>query len=113
LDTELVDIASLTADPANVRTHDDQNIEAITGSLNRFGQQKPIVVNQDGLVVPGNGTLDAARPLRWTTIAVVRTPLEGNEAMAYAKPYPARTWIAHGELQDASGCGSVVRQIQS
>ena len=81
---ETVPLASLTPDPDNARTHPGRNLEAIVGSLRRFGQRKPIVVDADGIVRAGNGTLEAARSLGWETIAVVRTALRGPEAAAYA-----------------------------
>lgn len=77
-------IDELTADPANVRKHNHKNLEAIIGSLRRFGQQKPIVVDQNGVVRAGNGTLAAAQHLGWETIRVVETTLTGSEATAYA-----------------------------
>ena len=61
LHVEPASVDSLSADPANVRTHDKRNIDAIKASLRRFGQQKPIVVDGDGVVVAGNGTLAAAQ----------------------------------------------------
>ncbi len=60
---ETVAIASLNADPSNVRAHDSRNIEAIKASLAKFGQRKPIVVGADDVVQAGNATLDAARSL--------------------------------------------------
>lgn len=84
MNTETVDISTLTPDPANVRKHDQRNLDAIKGSLKRFGQQKPIVVDADGVVVAGNGTLEAAKALGWTQIAVARTELRGAEATAFA-----------------------------
>ena len=81
---ENVTVDSLAFDPANVRKHDERNIAAIAASLQKFGQQKPIVVGPDGVVIAGNGTLEAARSLDWKKIAIVRTTLEGAEAIAYA-----------------------------
>lgn len=81
---EKAPIDSLTPDPENVRKHSDRNIQAIKASLERFGQQKPIVVDQDGVVVAGNGTLTAAKALGWTHIEVVRTSLSGDERAAFA-----------------------------
>jgi len=71
-------------DPANVRKHNEKNLEAIMASLKRFGQQKPIVVNSDNIVIAGNGTLEAATALGWSEIAAVKTNLGGSEATAYA-----------------------------
>jgi DNA modification methylase len=82
--SEQVAISTLSTDPANVRTHPERNLSDIAASLKRFGQQKPIVVDADGVVVAGNGTLEAARSLGWDKIAVVKTKLAGADRTAYA-----------------------------
>lgn len=82
--TERAYLKDLTPDPANLRRHPERNIEAIMASLRRFGQQKPIVADKDGIVWAGNGTLEAAKRLGWETIEVVRTNLTGVEATAFA-----------------------------
>lgn len=81
---ERVSVDSLTEDPANVRLHPERNLDAIKASLRRFGQQKPLVADGKGVVVAGNGTLRAARALGWTEVDVVRTELEGADAVAFA-----------------------------
>jgi ParB-like chromosome segregation protein Spo0J len=81
---ERVELSKLAADPANVRKHNSKNLKAIEASLRRFGQQKPIVVDGDGIVRAGNGTLAAAQQLGWTHIDIVRTSLKGADATAYA-----------------------------
>jgi len=83
LDALSVPIADLTEDPANARTHSQRNIAAIASSLRRHGQQKPIVVNSKGIVIAGNGTLQAARDvLNWTEIAAVTFDSESATAQA-------------------------------
>jgi ParB-like chromosome segregation protein Spo0J len=72
---ENVNINSLTPDPANARRHDDKNLKAIADSLKLFGQRKPLTVTPDSIVVTGNGTLEAAKSLGWTEIAIARTPV--------------------------------------
>ena len=72
---ETVNVNSLTPDPANARKHDGKNLKAIASSLEKFGQRKPIVVTPDSIVVAGNGTLEAAKSLGWTEIAIARTPV--------------------------------------
>ena len=81
---EMVSIGSVKFDEHNVRQHNKEGLAAIKSSLKRFGQQKPIVVDADGVVRAGNGTLEAAIQLGWTKIAVVRSKLSGNDATAYA-----------------------------
>jgi DNA modification methylase len=72
---ETVNVNSLTPDPSNARKHDGKNLQAIAHSLEKFGQRKPIVVTPDSIVVAGNGTLEAAKSLGWTEIAIARTPI--------------------------------------
>jgi hypothetical protein len=81
---EVVAIGSVTQDPSNVRRHNERNLEAIMASLRRFGQQKPVVVDDQGVVRAGNGTVLAATKLGWESIAIVRSDLEGAAATAYA-----------------------------
>ena len=82
--TESVAIESISQDPANVRRHGERNLSAIVASLRKFGQQKPIVVSKDGIILAGNGTYEAARKLGWDKIDIVRSKLTGSEATAYA-----------------------------
>jgi len=84
LRVERRDVASLSCDPANARTHSEANLDAIRRSLQRFGQQKPIVVDSAGVVRAGNGTLEAARSLGWEELSVVVSDLSGDEMTAFA-----------------------------
>jgi ParB-like chromosome segregation protein Spo0J len=77
-------IDALELDPENARKHSDENIRAIEHSLNRFGQQKPIVVTDKGLVKAGNGTVMAAKRLGWTKLWCRITDLPDEEADKYA-----------------------------
>lgn len=77
-------IDQIHADENNVRKHPEENLEAITRSLEAFGQQKPIVIDKHHTCLAGNGTLLAARALGWTHLAVVTSGLSGSSARAYA-----------------------------
>lgn len=77
-------VGEVSTDPANLRIHDERSIEALRASLRRFGQQKPIVVDDAGVVVAGNGTLEAARSLGWSHVATIRSDLVGIDRTAYA-----------------------------
>jgi DNA modification methylase len=80
-----VAVNSVKPDPANVRLHDERNIVTIKSSLQRYGQRKPIVVNRrTGLVEAGSGTLDAARALGWSHVAVVFVDDDPTTATGYA-----------------------------
>jgi ParB-like chromosome segregation protein Spo0J len=80
---ESVSVDEISPDPANARMHDRRNLDAIAGSLRKWGQQKPIVISEAGVIVAGNGTWEAAKQIGWKRINAVRTKLEGSEAVAY------------------------------
>ena len=114
---EKVALVNISPDPANVRKHTRRNLEAIKASLRRFGQQKPIVIDNNNVVRAGNGTLAAAAEMGWKEVAVVRTQLAGADAVAYAiadnrtaelaqwdeQALSAQLAAMDGELQDAAG----------
>jgi ParB family transcriptional regulator, chromosome partitioning protein len=77
-------IADLTPDPQNARQHDDKNLKAIQGSLTQFGQRKPIVITEAGVIVAGNGTVEAAKLLGWTNIMAVKVPEDWTPAQVKA-----------------------------
>ncbi len=82
---ELRKISSLKYDPNNVRLHTDRNLEAVKASYLRFGQQRPILISEDGTVVAGNCQLAAAKDLGWEEIQIQVTSLrEAGEIKAYA-----------------------------
>ena len=81
---ENVTLTSISPDPDNARNHDERDILAKMAILRKYGQQKPLVVDKNDVIVAGNGFYEAARRLEYKTIAVVRTGLEGAEARLYA-----------------------------
>jgi DNA modification methylase len=102
---ETVAIASLVSDPNNARKHDEKNLEAIVGSLQTFGQRKPIVVSSDNVVVAGNGTIEAAKRLGWDKIEIVRVPADWSadqiKAFALADNRTAELAAWNGEVLTA------------
>jgi len=77
-------VGDLKHDPDNVRRHAERDVESIKRSLDRYGQQKPVVADAEGVVRAGNGVLAAARLLGWEEVDVVRTTLTGDQLAAYA-----------------------------
>lgn len=86
LKVEIVEISTLIPDPANARKHGQRNLDAIRASLREFGQRRALVVTGESVVIAGNGTMEAAKALGWTKIAITRTPKEWDydRARAYA-----------------------------
>lgn len=76
-------IDTLNLDERNARKHERRSLDTIKTSLSTYGQQKPIVALTSGVVIAGNGTLEAARELGWDRLAVVTFDNE-DEARARA-----------------------------
>jgi hypothetical protein len=110
MQVEVLPLDALHVDPANVRRHPARNLDSIKASLARFGLQKPIVIDAHNVVRAGNGTLEAARALGWETIACVRTPLRGVEAVGYAIADNRSAELAEW---DDEGLAEVLRGLQS
>jgi len=78
-----VPLSTLHLDQANARSHGPVNLEAIKGSLARFGQAEPLVVQAGtGRIIGGNGRLIAMQALGWTECDVVEVDLPAIEATA-------------------------------
>lgn len=91
-------IAGLREDPKNTRSHGKRSIEGLRRSLQEYGQQKAIVVREDGTVVAGNGTLRAALALGWEKIAVAVFDGSAKAARSFA--------IMDNRVADLSGFDS-------
>lgn len=84
MDVRRVPLTALHPDPQNARRHSARNIAEIQASLVAFGQQKPLVVTQEGMILAGNGTWEAAKRLGWTEIEVNYGGLEDAPGRAYS-----------------------------
>lgn len=70
----------LSPHPDNKRKGD---VDLIKTSLLHFGQVRPIVCTDDGVIVAGNHTYRAANELGWNEIAAVRVTMSEQDAEAY------------------------------
>jgi len=119
MELQMVTIESLTLDPNNARKHSKRNLDAIKESLSKFGQRKPIVVH-NGVVIAGNGTLEAAKTLGWKEIGVSVCPddWDSDTAKAYAladnRSSELAEWddtILANQLLDLSELGWDIREL--
>ena len=94
MEVETVAVSELSNDPANVRQHSEAQISKLAGSLRRWGQTLPLLVDQHNVVRIGNARLEAARRLGWQHVQIVRLMLSPSEWTALA--------IADNRLHDES-----------
>ncbi len=79
------DIGILVPDPENARLHNERNMQAITTSIDRFGQVEPLVVQEgSNIVIGGNGRLEAMKSLGFDKVDVVFVPVSDDEAKVLA-----------------------------
>jgi len=81
---ERMKLDDLICDEANIRIHDDRNINSIKESLKRFGQQQPLIIDAKNMIRAGNGRYRAMKEMGWDQCNVIRSNLLGDEAIAFA-----------------------------
>ena len=80
---ELWDIDRIQPYEANVKIHDEKQIEKIANSIQRFGWDQPIVVDKNGVIIKGHGRRLAAIKLGFKQVPVlVRDDLTEDEVKA-------------------------------
>src|ERR1700675_4307501 len=72
---------------ANARTHPDEQIAQIAGSIAEFGFNVPCLVDDRGVLIAGHGRLLAARRLGLSEVPVIRLGhLTDAQARAFRPP---------------------------
>ena len=85
LDIRYVDPHSITPYENNAKIHDEDQIEQIKESIEEFGFNDPIAVDQDGVIIEGHGRLMAALELGLQEVPVFTiTHLDDEKRRAYA-----------------------------
>jgi transposase len=75
---------SLRPYPGNARTHSPKQIKQISRSINRFGFNNPVLVDDDDQIIAGHGRVEAAKLLNMKTVPTVRlSHLSEVEKRAY------------------------------
>lgn len=67
-----MNITDLRTPEKNVRKHNENQIREFCRSLEKFGQIRPVVVDENNVVYCGNGLVAAAKSLGWEKIDVLR-----------------------------------------
>lgn len=69
---ELVNIDDLKAFARNSRTHSDDQVAQIAGSIKEFGFTNPVLIDGDGGIIAGHGRVMAARKLSMNQVPCLR-----------------------------------------
>jgi len=112
-------VDKLLFDPNNARRHDRKNLDAIKGSLAKFGQMTPIVIDDNNIILKGNGTVEALKEMGLPTVFCRRANLTTmTEKTAYAladnRSSELATWdmdVLGSELQSLREDGFQIEDI--
>jgi ParB-like chromosome segregation protein Spo0J len=66
-----VTLADLKPDPANARKHNPRNVGMIEKALGEVGAARSIVIDEDGVILAGNATVEAAANAGMERVQVV------------------------------------------
>jgi len=77
---EVSHLADLVPDPANRRSHNPRNIGMVVDALQAVGAARSIVIDEDNVVLAGNGVVEAAAEAGLTRVRVVEA--DGSEVIA-------------------------------
>ena len=72
LQVTMVPIDSLIPYARNARTHSEEQVAQIAGSIKEFGFNDPIAIDGEGVIIEGHGRVMAARKLGLQTVPVIR-----------------------------------------
>ncbi len=81
---EWLPITSLRPNPRNARTHSKAQLKLIQKSISAFGQIKPVIADDQNIILAGHGLVEAAKGLGLNAVAVLRF---GNLTEAQKRAY--------------------------
>lgn len=84
LQIELVPIKTLRPYENNAKIHTPEQIEQIKRSILEFGNNDPIAIDAEGIIIEGHGRLLALKELGYTEVEVIRLGhLDEEQRKAY------------------------------
>lgn len=93
---EIVAVNRLKPYPGNARTHSCKQIRQVADSIQRFGFNNPVLIDDDGAIIAGHGRVAAAKLLGWSDVPTLRiSHLSPAEKRAYV--------IADNRLAEKAG----------
>lgn len=67
-----MNIDTLKSPERNVRKHNEKQIKELARSIEKFGQIRPVVIDEKNVVYCGNGLVEAAKVAGWKQVEVLK-----------------------------------------
>ena len=91
LEIKYIPISEITPYKHNAKIHTDEQIEQIKQSINEFGFNDPIAIDEDNIIIEGHGRLIAAKQLGINEVPTIKIEgLTDQQKKAYI--------LAHNQL---------------
>jgi DNA modification methylase len=94
-------IGELTPDPVNRRSHNPRNIGMVVDALQTVGAARSIVIDEDNVILAGNGVVEAAGEAGITRVRVVEA--DGQEIIAVRRTGLSAAQKRHLAIADNRG----------
>lgn len=78
-----VPVTKLVPYEKNAKKHPKKQVQQVANSIETFGFNQPIVVDQNNVVIVGHGRLEAAKLLGLKTVPVLKLDITEEQAKAY------------------------------
>lgn len=93
---EVININDLVEYENNAKLHPEEQIEQIKNSIKEFGNNDPIAINKDNVIIEGHGRLQALKELGYEEVEVIKLDhLSQEQQKAYI--------LAHNKLTMNTG----------
>lgn len=69
---EIVELSKIKVNESNIKEHPEWQIEQIKNSINRYGYNDPIAVDENNVIIEGHGRYEALIRLGYEKISVIR-----------------------------------------
>lgn len=101
----LKNVAELSNNPRNARTHSKEQIDKIAKSIKKFGFINPLIIDATGGLVAGHGRLAAAKKIKLTEVpCLVAEHLSPEELRAYM--------LADNRIQQDAGWNEEILKVE-
>lgn len=104
-DVEWIPIGALRPNPRNARTHSKKQIGLIKASIEKFGQTKPVIADDNNVILAGHGFVEAARLAGLSRVSVIRL---GHLTEAQKRAY----LIADNKIAERAGWNREILAIE-
>lgn len=96
MEIELIELSKIKLNDNNIKEHPEWQIEQIKNSIDRYGYNDPIAIDENNVIVEGHGRYEALMRLNYKEISVIRLKhLTEEQKRAYT--------LAHNKLTMNTG----------